>query len=362
MEDSVLYKKFNIKSKVNPYEVHFVNNSKSTLSKITTENDFFIVDSYINKNYADLFNDFNNVRIEIKTEEKSKEYKSISKIISKLVSKGIRKNSKIIAVGGGITQDIASFISLILYRGLNWIYFPTNLLSQCDSCIGSKLSVNFLNYKNLLGGFYPPQKIFIDTKFLETLNQIDIYSGLGEMLHYFLVSENLKDYKFFKKKIQLFVSGQTKIEELIFRSLKIKRKMIEFDEFDEGPRNIFNYGHTFGHALESVTKYTVPHGISVAYGIDLANFISVDLGFIDMSTRNEIRELCQIIFRKKALPKIKLEDYEIALKRDKKNIGQNLGLILTRGVGNMFKHYIQYSEIKQRISDFFENKLYKNSL
>lgn len=115
MEDSVLYKKFNIKSKVNPYEVHFVNNSKSTLSKITTENDFFIVDSYINKNYADLFNDFNNVRIEIKTEEKSKEYKSIAKIIGKLVSKGIRKNSKIIAVGGGITQDVASFISLNLF-------------------------------------------------------------------------------------------------------------------------------------------------------------------------------------------------------------------------------------------------------
>jgi 3-dehydroquinate synthase len=135
--------------------------------------------------------------------------------------------------------------------------------------------------------------------------------------------------------------------------------MIEIDEFDQGPRNIFNYGHSFGHALESAVDYAVPHGIAVSYGIDLANLVSVHHGLLPMSERNRLRKACQIVFDGSALPEIDLDRYLTAVRKDKKNVGNQLGLILTRGVGNMFKQLTDLDDtLRDLICRFFADKLY----
>ena len=357
MEASQLYKTIKIISSVHPYTVSFTNTLKKVLVKIIQPGDILIVDAFILSSYNALFDDIKNEIISIKPSEKEKSYLAIEKTINQVVSKGFRKNNKLIAIGGGITQDITSFIAFILYRGVSWIFFPTNLLSQCDSCIGSKLSVNLGTYKNLLGGFYPPKEIYIDTGFLKTLNQQNILSGLGEMLHYFLVSGST-DAKLFKEKVLGVKKNLAKINSLIYRSLQIKKVMVEVDEFDQGPRNVFNYGHTFAHALESVTKYSIPHGISVSLGIDLANLISVDLGLVSMEERNQMRELCEMVFSDITIPNIDQEAFKNALKKDKKNVGDDLGLILTKGMGKMFKRITPYSVIKKRVYAFFSEKQY----
>lgn len=357
MEDTQSHKAIQIKSSVHPYTAFFSTKINEELEKTILPGDILIVDAFILQTYKELFQNIENDLISINPTEEEKSYLAIEKIINQIVSKGFRKKNKLIAIGGGIIQDITSFIAFILYRGVNWVFFPTNLLSQCDSCIGSKLSVNLGPYKNLLGGFYPPKEIYINTNFLKTLEQKDILSGLGEMLHYFLVS-GPADARLFKEKALGIKQSLAEIDDLIYRSLQIKKAMIELDEFDQGPRNVFNYGHTFGHALESVTNYSIPHGISVSIGIDLANLISVDLGLISMKERNQMRELCAMVFAEITIPLIDQVAYKNALKKDKKNIGDDLGLILTRGIGKTFKRLTSYKTIEKRVHNFFLQKQY----
>ena len=361
MEGSQLFKQMIIKSKLHPYKVSFNQNAKNVLQRIASDGDILLVDNYININYSHLFDDLSNERIPLKANETLKSYRSIEKILNTIVKKGFRRTNKLIAIGGGITQDVTSFIAFILFRGVPWVFLPSNLLSQCDSCIGSKLSVNLGQYKNLLGGFYPPKEIYVDLDFLKTLNERDILSGLGEMLHYFLIS-GPEDTKLFSKYASKAKINMSNIDDLIYRSLLIKKSMIELDEFDKGPRNIFNYGHTFAHALESVTSYGIPHGIAVSFGIDLANLVSVNLGLLSMNERNNIRKLCQIVFEGIELPEIDLCEYEKSMKKDKKNKGNQIGLILTRGLGKVFKRMTKYQTIKHVINYFYKKKLYLNDL
>lgn len=361
MEGLQLYNNLKITSKIQSYEVLFIKNISEQIKLIVNEGDCIIIDANIARLYKNLTSCFHNIFIyELEANETAKSYSDIEKIIIEIVDSGFRKNNKIIAIGGGITQDVSSFISFILYRGVKWVFYPTNLLSQCDSCIGSKLSINLKKYKNLVGGFYPPSHIFISTTFLQTLTKKEIHSGFGEMLHYYLVNSN-DDYLFFKSKLKdndLLLN----IESFIKRSLLIKKKMIEIDEFDTGPRHIFNYGHSFGHAIESVTNYEIPHGIAVAYGIDLANLVSVRMGLLSKLERNRIRELCSFVFNDYPLPHIAIQKFEEAIRKDKKNIDNQLGLILSRGIGNMEKIFCNFEDIKCTIEDFFNQKQYSKDL
>ena len=312
--------KFKIKSKSKNYYVFFSNNLISSLKLNLHKNDFIIADKKILQYLNNLrFISTNNI-ISITANEKTKDYRIIGNIISKLINGKFSKKNKLIVIGGGITQDIGSFISHIIFRGVDWIYIPTTLLSQADSCIGSKISINFNNYKNLLGNYNPPNKIFINTNFLNSLNKKDIYSGIGEMLHYFLISSK-KDYSFFKKNIKSFIkSKKSLLETTIKKCLKIKQKFIEKDEFDKGIRIYLNYGHTFGHALESYTKYKIPHGIAVCHGINISNYISFKLNLLSKTDYDDIYKTVKIITKNYPLNKINVKKFCQIILKDKKTI------------------------------------------
>ena len=156
------------------------------------------------------------------------------------------------------------------------------------------------------------------------------------MCHYFIVSSK-KDFNFYKNSYNLLNKSSSALEEIIARSLKIKKSYIEIDEFDQKERQVFNYGHTFGHAIETLTNYEIPHGIAVSFGMDIANFISIKMGFLDNKTRTEIRELLVKIWKGYSLKNIDIKKYTDALAKDKKNIGSELRLILCKGYGNVFK-------------------------
>lgn len=360
MEDIQLFDSIPIKSSIRDYNVYFENDYFSRLLKDYIDGDLIILDSNISKLYADIIIRFPNSLI-IDSNELSKSYIVIANIIDQIIKKEFRRDNKLIAIGGGIIQDITAFIASILFRGVEWIFYPTNVLSQCDSCIGSKTSINFYKFKNLLGGFYPPKYIVIDTSFLKTLNKLDIASGLGEILHYCLVSSEI-DYELFIELSNKILQEVETINPLLRRSLLIKKKMIEIDEFDKGPRNIFNYGHSFGHALESTLDYDIPHGIAVSFGIDLANFVSIKYNYLSISKRNEYRKGCEIVFSNYQLPDIDTSKFINALMRDKKNKGNKLGLILTKEAGNMFLDYCALEEVKPIVINYFNKKLYLTDL
>jgi 3-dehydroquinate synthase len=278
-------------------------------------------------------------------------------VINQLISGGFKKNHRLVAVGGGITQDVTAFIASILYRGVSWLFFPTSLLAQGDSCIGSKTSINFGEYKNLVGGFYPPNDIYVYPDFLNTLLFSELQSGLGEMLHYFIVSSE-EDFERYKHDYPAALKDKKVLAGIIARSLEIKKSYIEIDEFDRKERQVFNYGHSFGHAIESMTNYEIPHGIAVSFGMDMSNYVSVKKGYISEDVRQNIRGVVEKIWEGYTIKNLSIDQYLVALSKDKKNVGSKLGLILSKGYGKIFKDLTDSDQtFRGWMEDYFENEL-----
>ncbi len=358
MEGFQMYN-FKVKSVIHDYEVQFIDNVKTTLEQNLIEGDFIIIDNKVKELYPTALGEILNsyVFIGIDASEPQKSYQGIIPIIQYLIENGFRKNHRLIAIGGGITQDVTAFISSIMYRGVGWLFFPTTLLAQGDSCIGSKTSINFGDYKNQVGGFYPPNKIFIYPGFIDTLTEAEMRSGIGEMLHYFIVSGK-QDFDMFRENYKNAFTDKEVLAQIISRSLEIKKSYIEIDEFDKKERQVFNYGHSFGHAIESLTHYRIPHGIAVSFGMDMANFISVKMGFIPKTVRDEIREITENIWAGFTIDDINLGTFKKALSKDKKNVGTKLGLILNKGYGKIFKNIMDADKKFNRwLEEYFTNEL-----
>lgn len=358
MEDSQAYN-FVVKSQIHDYSVEFINNLERTLKNELIEGDFIIIDNKIISLYNNLISKtlVKHKYIGIDSSEPQKSYQEITAVIENLIEKGFRKNHRLVAVGGGITQDVTAFIASIMYRGVDWIFFPTSLLAQGDSCIGSKTSINFGSFKNQLGGFYPPNKIFIFPEFLNTLSITEIKSGIGEMLHYFIVSSK-SDFDMFKSNYKQAFTDKNILAKIISRSLKIKKRYIEKDEYDQNIRQVFNYGHSFGHAIESLTNYKIPHGVAVSFGMDIANYISVKMGFLDKEVRDEIREVTEYIWEGYSIKAIEIESFKNALSKDKKNVGTKLGLILSKGFGEVFKNIMEPDHnFTLWLKEYFDNEI-----
>ncbi len=354
-------KKITINSRSSNYFIEFKKANKKNFIKNINAGDVIIIDKKVQRMHK--LNSIlpkNNI-IRISANEKSKSFENLDKVIGKILSYGFKKNNKLVIIGGGITQDIGSFISSIILRGVDWIFYPTSFLSQCDSCIGGKTSINFHEYKNQLGNFYPPKRIIIDINFLKSQSNKEVRSGVGEMSHYFLVS-SLNDTNYFIKNFKKVLNGEKKISEaMINKSLKIKKIFIEKDEFDKKERLLLNYGHTFGHALETLTEYHIPHGIAVAHGINIANYISYKKSLINENYFLKIKETMDYIINNNNPQTFDVKKYLSFLMKDKKNVNNNLRCILTKGPGKMFIHEIKFDEnLISYLNEYFNTFLINN--
>lgn len=338
MEDLQMSEGFTVKSSIKDYKVHFSSSLAADLKKIVQPGDYIIIDESVFALNKELQSDLEgqDKLIKVKASESTKSYEGVIPFIEVLIANGFKRNNRLIAIGGGIIQDVTAFMASILYRGVQWIFFPTTLLAQADSCIGSKTSINFRNYKNQIGNFYPPYSVHIDPTILVTLEERDIRSGIGEMAHYFFVS-GTEDVEFFKREYQEALIHRSNLQKVIEASLAIKKRYIEADEFDLNERIVFNYGHTFGHAIESVTNYETPHGVAVSFGMDMANFISMKKGYISMEDFLQAQQVFRTIREGYSIQDISTEELLAAMAKDKKNENGNIGLILTKGWGRMFR-------------------------
>ncbi len=198
--------------------------------------------------------------------ETEKSLDRISPLIERLRAAGVTRQTKVQALGGGIIQDITAFVASIYMRGLSWDYMPTTVLAMVDSCIGGKSSINVGPYKNLVGTFHPPQRIFIDPSLAESLPRDQFASGLIEAAKITFVRgpEAFARHLACEPSTSMSTSA---LEALIVNSLLAKKHFIEIDEFDKKERLLLNFGHTFGHAIEGASHYAIPHGIAVGLGI-----------------------------------------------------------------------------------------------
>jgi 3-dehydroquinate synthase len=259
--------------------------------------------------------------------ETIKSLEEVPGLVAKLSAAGIRRDHTLVAVGGGIIQDLTCFMASILFRGIDWVFLPTTLLAQADSCIGSKSSINAAGTKNLVGNFYPPRKIAIATEFLRTLDPRDVHSGVGEIIKVHVIDGPASFDRLAASFDSLFTDAAV-MQRFIREALEIKKRMVERDEFDRGPRMVMNYGHSFGHAIEAATDFAVPHGIAVTIGADMANFVAVRMGRMAAGEFNRMHPTLRKNYRGFEAVGIPLDRMLDALGRDKKNVGKDLVLIL----------------------------------
>lgn len=347
-----------IKSKFKDYEV-FLEQNKSFLKELVKkDNAQYVIDKNVYEIYSEEFVDIpENRLIVVEATEEHKIIDTALDICEKITEIPAKRNATLVSIGGGIIQDITGFVANITYRGINWIFVPTTLLAACDSCIGGKTSLNYKKFKNLLGTFFPPDEIHICSELFQTLTEKDFKSGLGEVVKFNIMAgkEGLENIEM---NIQdLLNRNPDVINKFVESSLSFKKTFIEIDEFDKGERIKLNFAHTFGHAIEVVTEYEIPHGTAVAIGMIMANSISSTRGLLD---RNIVKRseavLLKVIDIELDLLNKPLENYMKAIRKDKKQVNDSLTAVLISNYGVNGElsviHDVTEKEIEQAIEYF----------
>jgi 3-dehydroquinate synthase len=321
-----------IQSHKGPYMVFFDDAFLANLDPLFESTPHFLIDANVARLYSTelelVLKHPNTVLID--ATEGNKSIERVIAIIEKLVANKARRDHTLVAIGGGIIQDITCFIASTLLRGMRWKLVPTTLLAQADSCIGSKSSINLGATKNILGTFNPPSEIFVCPRFIDTLEHRDILSGIGEIIKVHAI-EGKKTFDQLSNHYEELLTDRQMLLRYIHDALHIKQKFVEIDEFDRGIRNIFNYGHSFGHAIESATNFAIPHGIAVTMGMDMANRIAVLRGLLPEAQRRRMQGVLRKNYAEFAHTPISVDALVGALMKDKKNTATELVLILPLG-------------------------------
>jgi 3-dehydroquinate synthase len=321
-----------ISSALKKYTLDF-SNSLDEIRDLQKNTDvYFVIDRNVYELYKNLLPEFQARQLSmIDALESNKNIDTALSICEKMTQFTSKRNTILVAIGGGIIQDIAGFVANMLYRGIQWLYFPTTLLASCDSCIGGKSSLNYKTFKNLFGSFYPPDRIVIYPDFFSTLSLGDYCSGLGEIVKFNIIIGEKGMSELESKIDALLARDYAVLLSFINTSLSLKKVFVEEDEFDKGRRILLNYGHTFGHAIETASSYQIPHGTAVVLGILIANAISLQRSILEGETSNKIENIC----RKIVTIYLQNEWFDIdniinAVKKDKKQTDASLKAILLK--------------------------------
>lgn len=268
--------------------------------------------------------------------EKNKSLNKVENIYKYLIKNSFDRNSIIVALGGGITGDIAGFSASSYMRGIKFIQIPTTLLSMVDSSVGGKTGVNFNNQKNLIGTFYQPEFVAIYPEFLSTLPKRELHAGAGEIFKYAFLADK-KNYNLLKNSLIKILNYQLeKIEKTILACLKIKASVVENDEKEEtGLRKILNLGHTFAHAFEAGSNYKLKHGEAVIGGIYCALFLSESYRYLSNDKLRKFIDDFSFIKPVKKLSTINSESIIKSMRNDKKNSFSQNRFVLIEDIGNI---------------------------
>lgn len=345
-----------IKSSTKNYCVNIYTNLEQVKKVSVDESTFIVIDKKLFELYKNVFPDIPSGKVYVlDAVEEKKTIDTALEICEMMTGLPAKRNARLVSFGGGIVQDITGFVANILYRGINWVFYPTTLLAACDSCIGGKTSLNYKKFKNLLGTFYPPDEVNICTPFFNTLSERDFQSGLGEVVK-FNVMFGESGITRMEKNIDLLLDrNDDKIKEFVESSLAFKKDFIEKDEFDRGVRIKLNFAHTFGHAFETISNYAIPHGTAVAMGTIVANRISYTRGWLTEDKVMRIEKvLLKIIHIDKKMELLNMDAIVAAIHKDKKQIGTELTAVLMKGEMELeIVHDVAVTEIEKAVSYLF---------
>lgn len=334
-----------------------VNVNKKPAYDILIENDFFglakkieeielsgrkcmiVSDSNVGPIYKDqISNEINSVCKEVcyyefPAGEESKNLNVVQDLITQLIKNKFTRKDFIIALGGGVTGDLSGFAASIYMRGISFIQIPTSLLAQVDSSIGGKTGVDFDQYKNMIGAFYMPKLVYINTSTLNTLDARQFYAGMAEVMKYGLIMDASFYEWMLDKMYEIHDKDSATMEELIETCCHCKQKIVERDPYENGDRALLNFGHTIGHAIEKAKNFELLHGECVALGSVCAAYISWKKNLLTMDEYFEIRDMFVPFNLPISVDNINPMEIIELTKSDKKSEGDYTKFILLKKVG-----------------------------
>ncbi len=268
--------------------------------------------------------------------EASKNLQTIATLASELAGRGFDRGDALIALGGGVSGDMAGFLASIYMRGIPFVQIPTTLLSQVDSSVGGKTGVDIPEGKNLVGTFYQPRAVYIDPDVLKTLPKEEVLGGLAEVIKYGVIWDT-EFFNFLEQQREdiLALKGEV-ILPLIARCCEIKAQVVEQDEREGGLRRILNFGHTIGHAVEAASDFSLIHGLAIGIGMRAAADLAVLGGHLSKEEAARIHRLLKEyglpVTIPPALDRAAIKQF---LKADKKTIGGKVFFVLPESVGKV---------------------------
>ena len=327
------------------YPVEIVSDGFSRVSRMISRNwqassVFIVTDANVKKLYGRrllcglLLRNIDAWLIDFPAGERSKNSDVVNILHSALLEHGVRRNSVVVALGGGVVGDVAGYVAATVLRGIKYIQIPTTLLAQVDSSVGGKVGIDHPLGKNLIGAFHQPSAVYIDPLFLQTLPEREYTAGLAEVVK---IAAGL-DASFFrfleKNAAQIRQRNVKTLTGLIEHSVRLKAAVVEKDEFETGLRKTLNLGHTIGHAFEAASNYRLRHGEAVAIGLVAESRIARDMGILSTKEFARLLHLMHALSLRMSLPRLKnMKGFLSALSLDKKTIGHSTKFVLLERIG-----------------------------
>ncbi len=330
-------------------DILYRNFNKSIDDIIPKGKKLYIVDENVHAIYSDLFSSlsFNEFIYVLESGEDSKNVTNLFKIYDVLLANSFNRADCIIAVGGGVVGDIAGFVSSTYMRGIHFINVPTTLLSMIDSAIGGKTGINYNGYKNMIGSFYEADAVIVDINFLNTLEEKHFQSGMAELIKIAAISDRELFYKLKREKLCPSHFG---LLDYIKRAQQLKLEVCRVDLRDQSERAKLNFGHSFGHAIETYLEFKgITHGQAVAKGMLIIAKIAEYMGLSERGVYEAIKETLKFQGLDVMID-VDVRDLIPYIVKDKKSSGSQMRFVIVDAIGS---YRIKAVEIND-LSDFVE--------
>jgi 3-dehydroquinate synthase len=278
--------------------------------------------------------------------ERAKTLRVAESVIGRMLVAGLDRASAVVALGGGVVGDLAGFVAAIFLRGVPYVQVPTTLLAQVDSSVGGKTGVNHARGKNLIGAFHQPVLVYADLSTLRTLDPRDLRAGMAEVIKYGVIRDERLFTRLEREMPRLLAVDIAALAPVVRRSCEIKAEVVAADEREAGLRAILNFGHTFGHAIEMLTRYRrYRHGEAVAMGMGIAARISCRLGLCDAAAVDRIEGLVRHAGLPVQPPSFRRDAWRRAVMADKKRRADKIHFVAVTRVGRVRIEKIAVTEL-----------------
>jgi len=338
-------KKIKVRSASGKYEIWcgrgIAAQSTRAVARLAKQGEIFLISSprvwkHMGARIERIFKGVHRATILLDDREAAKNLSTVEKACRQLVRAGADRRALLVAVGGGVVGDVAGFVAASYARGIGLVHIPTTLVAQVDSAVGGKTGVNLPEGKNLVGAFYPAKLVIADPEFLRTLPLREFRSGIYEIIKYGVIGD-AKLFQFLELKMEKVLRRDpAALDFVIERSVSQKARVVSLDERESGLREILNFGHTFAHALESVTRYRkYLHGEAVGWGMIAATRLAVASGLLSAKDSGRILHLIARVGSLPRWPSASPARLIAAMQADKKTRAGRLRFVLPERIGKV---------------------------